>query len=329
MKSERHVVIVGGGKMGGDIGAVFAGGGWTVDLVEPSLAVRARLRERMAAALRSSRSSVRLVRNVHVQESIASVRWPEADLVVETVPEMLAVKQRVLAELSRLAPKDTIITTNSSSLRLAAVMAHVPEKRRTAGVHWLTPAHIAPLVEVVRGRQTSDSTIRQLNAWLSELGKLTINLNRDVPGMLVNRVQHAMMREAFNMIDRGIVSAEDIDAAVRFGFGFRYVACGPVRQRDLNGLTIHLQSAAEIYPTLHNGPKPPRCLANRVQAGHVGIHAGKGFYAWNPRTRADDIARVDALMRRALSLMENDLHVEKEARQKRGARGGNGRPRAG
>jgi 3-hydroxybutyryl-CoA dehydrogenase len=318
---------VGGGKMGGDIAAVFAGGGWTVDVVEPSLAVRAGLPQRLATVLRYLQSSVRLVRNIHVHEFIASVPWPGTHLVVETVPEILSVKQRVLAELSRLAPKDAIITTNSSSLCLADVMAHVPQKRRTAGVHWLTPAHIAPLVEVVRGTRTSERTVRQLNAWLTELGKLTINLNRDVPGMLVNRVQHAMMREAFNMIDRGIVSPEDVDAAVRFGFGFRYVACGPVRQRDLNGLTIHLQSAAQIYPTLHNGAKTPRCLARRVQAGHVGAHAGQGFYAWNPRTRAADIARVDALMKRALSLMENDLRVEKQATRKRGARRGIGRPR--
>jgi 3-hydroxybutyryl-CoA dehydrogenase len=245
------------------------------------------------------------------------------------VPEILRVKQCVLAELSRFAPKDTIITTNSSSLRLADVVAHVPQKGRTAGLHWLTPAHIAPLVEVVRGRQTSDRTIRRLNAWLSELGKLTINLNRDVTGMLVNRVQHAMMREAFNMIDRGIVSAEDIDAAVRFGFGFRYMACGPVRQRDLNGLTIHLQAAAQIYPTLHNGSQPARCLANRVRAGHVGTHAGRGFYAWNARTLTGDIARIDALMRRALSLMDNDLRVEKEARRERAPRRGTRRTRSG
>ena len=120
-----------------------------------------------------------------------------------------------------------------------------------------------------------------------------------------------MMREAFNLIDAGIVSTEDIDAAVRFGFGFRYVACGPVRQRDLNGLTIHLQSAAQIYPTLRNGSKVPRCLDSRVNAGHVGVLAGKGFYDWKPRARATAIARIDALMREALSLMESDLVAEK------------------
>ena len=319
MSSKRRVVIVGGGKMGGDIGAVFAGGGWMVDVVEPSPAVRARLPERVAAALRSMRAGVRLARNVHVHEAVASVRWAGVDLVVETVPEVLSLKQRVLADVSRLAPKSTIITTNSSSLRLVDVVSNVSQKGRTAGVHWLTPAHIAPLVEVVRGRQTSDATLRRLNEWLSDLGKLAINLNRDVPGMLVNRVQHAMMREAFDLIDRGIVAPEDIDAAVRFGFGFRYVACGPVRQRDLNGLTIHLQSAAQIYPTLHNGPKPPRCLAERVRAGHVGIQAGEGFYEWNPRTRARQAARIDALMKRALSLMEDDLGVEKRAARKRSA----------
>ncbi|HEX2827478.1 MAG TPA: 3-hydroxyacyl-CoA dehydrogenase NAD-binding domain-containing protein [Burkholderiales bacterium] len=329
MNSKRRVVIVGGGKMGGDIAVVFAGGGWSVDVVEPSAATRARLAERTATALRALRSGVRSARSVRAHESIESVPWAGANLVVETVPEILALKREVLADVSRLAPRDAIVTTNSSSLRLAEVMTHVAHKSRTAGVHWLTPAHIAPLVEVVRGPKTSDATIRRVNAWLSELGKLAINLNRDVPGMLVNRVQHAMMREAFNLLDGGIVSAEDIDAAVRFGFGFRYVACGPVRQRDLNGLTIHLQSAAQIYPTLHNGPDAPRCLAKRVRDGHVGVQAGKGFYEWNPRTRARAIARIDALMREALSLMETDLGTEKQAARKRAAARGTDRSRKG
>ena len=319
MNPKRRVVIVGGGKMGGDIAAVFAGGAWRVDVVEPSRPARERLLERTAAALRPLRTGARLARNVRAHESLGDVTWAGADLVVETVPEVLPLKQRVLADLSALTSKDTIITTNSSSLRLAEVVARVPHKRRTAGVHWLTPAHIAPLVEVVRGPKTSETTIDRLNTWLSELGKLAINLNRDVPGMLVNRVQHAMMREAFNLIDAGIVSPEDIDAAVRFGFGFRYVACGPVRQRDLNGLTIHLQSAAQIYPTLHNGAKAPRCLTTRVQAGHVGILAGKGFYEWDPRSSAKNVARIDALMREALSLMESDLVAEKRTARKRAA----------
>jgi 3-hydroxyacyl-CoA dehydrogenase len=95
-----------------------------------------------------------------------------------------------------------------------------------------------------------------------------------------------------------------------------------VRQRDLNGLTIHLQSAEQIYPTLHNGAKPPRCLATRVQAGHVGVQAHQGFYTWNPRTRARDIARIDALMRRALVLMHDDLGLEQRRRRKKAAQRG-------
>ena len=306
MKAERSVAVIGGGKMGGDIAAVFASGGWHVHVSEPAAAVRATLAQRTKSALKTLRASAAAGRSVHVHAALEAIPWRAISLVVEAVPEDLALKQRIFGEVEKLAPRSAILTTNSSSLRLSKIVAKVRLKERTAGVHWLTPAHIAPIVEVVRGEHTSTTTIRRVNVWLAELGKLAINLNRDVPGMLVNRVQHAMMREAFDLIDRGIVAPEDVDAAVRFGFGFRYVACGPVRQRDLNGLTIHLQSAAQIYPTLHGGKKPARCLTDLVNAGHVGVSARRGFYEWDERTLPREVQRIDDLMGKALGLMSED-----------------------
>ena len=276
--------------MGGDIAEIFLRGGWQVHVQEPA--------DRMRSALAS-----RFKRRIGLHETLDSIPWREIVLVIEAVPEKLALKQRVFAEIEKRATRTAILTTNSSSLQLGAVTKKLLHKDRAAAAHWLTPAHVAPIVEVVKGDNTSPATIRKINAWLRELGKLPINLSRDVPGMLVNRVQHAMMREAFDLIDRGIVTPEDVDAAVRFGFGFRYVACGPIRQRDLNGLVIHMQSAAQIYPTLHNGKKPARVLADRVRSGRTGLREGSGFYDWDPKTASREIKRYEALWAKALKLM--------------------------
>ena len=306
MKDARVVAVIGGGKMGGDIAAVFAAGGWEAHICEPADAVRRTLSQRTRSALKALKARAGAAKRVRAYDALEALPWRGVTLVVEAVPEDLGLKQTLFERIEKLAPRRAILTTNSSSLRLSDVAAKLERKDRAAGVHWLTPAHIAPIVEVVRGEHTSAATIRRLNAWLAELGKLAINLNRDIPGMLVNRVQHAMMREAFDLIDRGIVSPEDVDAAVRFGFGFRYVACGPVRQRDLNGLTIHLQSAAQIYPTLHSGGDVPRCLQKRVDAGDVGVRVGRGFYEWDKATLPREAARIDRVMGKALELMEDD-----------------------
>jgi 3-hydroxybutyryl-CoA dehydrogenase len=291
--------------MGGDIAAVFAAHGWQVHVLEPAAAMRGSLPRRAAAALASLRATHTAAGRIRVHAELSALPWDGMALVVEAAPEKLALKQRLFRDIEKLAPRHAILTTNSSSLRLADVAAGLQHKERAAGVHWLTPAHLAPVVEVVRGKSTSARTIRTLNTWLANLGKIAVNLNRDVPGMIVNRIQHAMLREAFNLVDRGIATPEDIDTAVRYGFGFRYVACGPIRQRDLNGLVIHRAAAAQIYPTLHGGKTPARCLSRLVAQGRVGAIAGRGFYRWDGTALARELRDYEARLGAALQLMQN------------------------
>jgi 3-hydroxybutyryl-CoA dehydrogenase len=303
--SRAAAAIAGGGKMGGDIAALLAARGWRVEVYEPAAAMRASFPRRVAAALATLRAP-RAASRVRLHERLEALRWADVALVIEAAPEKLALKQRLLREIEALAPRTAVLTTNSSSLRLAEVAALIERPQRVAGMHWLSPAHLAPVVEVVRGERTAAAVVRRINAWLAALGKIAVNLQRDVPGMIVNRVQHAMLREAFALIDRGIASPEDIDAAVRFGFGFRYVACGPIRQRDFNGLAIHREAAAQIYPTLHRGARPARCLERLVRAGHVGVTAGRGFYRWDRARLARELRRYEERLGAALRLMEAD-----------------------
>jgi 3-hydroxybutyryl-CoA dehydrogenase len=303
MDKSSVAAVIGGGKMGCDIAAVLAAGGWEVHCQEPDARMRRSLPARFRRSLKPLKATKAAAARLHVYEELDGIAWPDVRFVVEAAPELLPLKQALFAQIELLAPRRALLTTNTSSLRLADVMRKVRHKDRTALVHWSTPANIAPLIEVVKGPKTSARTIAQVNAWLRALGKLPVNLHRDVPGMIVNRAQHAMLRECFDLVDKGVASIEDIDLAVRYGFGYRYVVCGPVRQRDLNGLVINLRAAAQIYPTLSNRRLPPRIQAQRVRAGHVGVTVGRGFYRWEERALGAWLERYQKTLAELLARM--------------------------
>ena len=324
MADKRVAAVVGGGKMGCDISAVLAAAGWEVHCQEPGTGMRASLPARFRSALKPLPDGRTAANRLHVHETLATLPWRRVAWVIEAAPEQLPLKQALFAEIERVAPRNAILSTNTSSLRLADVMRKVKHKDRVAIVHWATPANISPLVEVVRGARTTPSVIRRVNGWLRALDKVTVNLARDVPGMIVNRAQHAMMRECFSLVDKGICTLEDIDLAVRYGFGFRYVVCGPVRQRDLNGLVINCRAAAQIYPTLDDRKVPPRALSSRVAAGQVGVTVGRGFYTWDKRALGPWLQRYERVLKELLRLMRSSIDATpppgKRSRSRRPAR---------
>lgn len=300
-------VVVGGGKMGGEIAPMLACGGWRVHVVEPDAQVRAGLRARALGTAKLLGAPRASAGRVLAHAALESVPWREVALVIEAAPERLAVKRALFARIEALAPARTIITTNSSSLRVTDIATVLDRPARAAALHFLAPVAVVPLVEIVRGEKTGAATIRRLNQWMQALGRMPVNLARDVPGMLVNRVQHAMMREIVDLIDRGVVTVDDVDRAVRFGFGFRLAVCGPLRQRDLNGLLIHLQSAEQIYPDLASGKRPGRMLARLVAAGHTGARAGRGFHRWDRSRLAAETEAYERRVAAALALALADV----------------------
>ena len=137
---------------------------------------------------------------------------------------------------------------------------------------------------------------------------------KDLPGFLVNRIQHAVSREALNLVDRGIATIEDVDAAVRFAFGFRYLAAGPCLQRDHAGLDVHLAAARSIYPDLCNDSQPSQVLSDRVAAGAIGMKAGQGFYNWTPEAIAAERQRYEGLLAAAGALLKDDIQAAAKSR---------------
>jgi 3-hydroxybutyryl-CoA dehydrogenase len=178
---------------------------------------------------------------------------------------------------------------------------------RMFGLHFFMPAHLVPLVEVVLGPQSDPTQAQRLCSYMRGCASVPVLVRKDKPGFLANRLQHALAREAFSMIDEGVATAEDVDAAVRFGFGFRYLAAGPVLQRDHAGLDVHCAAAATMYPSLSNTAEPANALRTRVAAGQLGMKTGAGFYEWPEHVRKAERTRYDRLLRQGLALLADEL----------------------
>ena len=303
---DVHAVVVGGGTMGADVAIVLARGGCRVTVVEPQAAQCAAVHQRVQTGLADLGLAHRASR-VQTVGGLTEVGWSDARLVVECIPEKLDLKQALFEQLVQLAWSDAVLTSNSSSFPISAIAQGLPTQERMLGLHFFMPAHLVPLVEVVLGPHTHAPTADALCAFMRGCGSVPVLVRKDKPGFLANRLQHALSREAFAMIDEGVASPEDVDAAVRFGFGFRYLAAGPVMQRDHAGLDVHCAAAATMYPSLSNTAEPSRALRERVEAGRVGMKAGAGFYDWTPETRQAERERYDQLLRQGLQLLASEL----------------------
>ena len=304
--AETKVVIVGGGTMGADVATVCARGGCAVQVVEVTTERRAHLPDYFV----NNMTELGYEHRTHLLSlagSLDEVDWSDVDLVIECIPERLDIKQALFAELEKRANAEAVLASNSSSFPISEIANGLRTSARMIGLHFFMPAHLIPCVEVVYGEKTSSMVADSLSRLMTSCGMVPVIVKKDLPGFLANRLQHALSREAFAMVDAGIASLEDIDKAVRFGFGFRYLAAGPVMQRDHAGLEIHAAAGASIYPSLNNSPNIAKCLSDRVKSGKLGMKTGVGFFQWTPETIKAERTRYDDLLRAGLKIIQKDL----------------------
>lgn len=293
----ENTVIVGGGTMGQGIAAIFLTGGYPVQVVEPKNAdIDGQIIE--CATQRGGAKG-----DVTILPTLDTVDWTGVSLVVECVPEDLSLKRAVFADLVRLAPPATLLASNSSSFPISAIAQGLETRERMAGLHFFMPAHLVPLVEVISGPDTTPATVEYLCKTMTALAMRPVHVRKDIPGFLANRMQHALMREALSLADRGIASAEDIDAAVQYGFGMRFLGAGPFLQKDIAGLEIHHAAATTIYPDLCNDTAPVPFIADRAAAGDHGIKSGRGFYRWTRDTARETRVRYEVALGKALDIL--------------------------
>jgi 3-hydroxybutyryl-CoA dehydrogenase len=304
--SHACALVAGGGTMGADVALVLARAGCRAVVLEPGEARR----QALDAYFTNGLNSLQAAHRRHLLSACASlddVDWPSIDLVIECIPEKLPPKQALFAELVQRARPDTLLCSNSSSFPISAIAQGLDTAQRMLGLHFFMPAHLVPLVEVVLGERSEMGLAESLSAFMRGCGMVPVLVRKDLPGFLANRLQHALAREAFAMIDAGVATPEDVDAAVRFGFGFRFLAAGPVLQRDHAGIDVHCAAAATMYPSLAANTTPAAALSERVAGGKLGMKTGEGFFPWTPESIAAERQRYDSLLMAGLRLLAAEL----------------------
>lgn len=301
----RRFVVVGSGIMGSGIVAGLVANGVQVVLLGRSV-----------AATEAAREKALLLAEGHAAtDSLAPITcglidtwndWAGVSLVIETVAEDLALKQSLFAALDARVPIAVPIASNSSSLPISRIAEGLAGARRMFGAHYFMPAHVVPLVEVVLGAKSDPALGQQVCDLFTGAGKRPVLVKKDIPGFLANRIQHALMREALALIDAGIASPEDVDLAVRYSFGFRYVAVGPIVQKEISGWDTVASAAAAIYPSLSNTTTVARCLTDLVDQGHTGMKSGQGFMTWSPAAIAETQGRYKEKLQAAFEILASD-----------------------
>lgn len=295
-------IIVGGGRMGADIALVLARGRCRAFILEAN----ATRRDTLPAYFDEATGGTAWREWITLGGNWDDAPWTAVELAVECVPENLPAKQPVFAELARRCRRDALITSNSSSLPISAIAEGQATADRMLGWHFFLPANVVPLVEVIRGPQTTEENVERLVTWSRQCQLVPIRVEKDVPGFVANRLQHAMAREAYALVEAGVATAADIDRAVRFGFGFRYLAAGPFLQRDHGGLDVHSAAIAATFPTLASQPDVPRLVTDLVAAGKFGLATGEGFYRWTPESVAAEKERYRKVLERALAILAGE-----------------------
>jgi 3-hydroxybutyryl-CoA dehydrogenase len=284
------VAVLGGGTMGGGIAGHLARAGLDVKLVDadPDLgrAARERVLERTRGHVDAGllpadavERTARMTPAATLEDAVAG-----ADLVIEAVPEDLALKQETLARCGDAVPAEAIVTTNTSSLPIGELAASLRDPERFLGVHWFNPPEWTPGIEVISGPATSRAVVDRVLEFLQAIGKRPAEV-ADRAGFVANRLQSALLREAIACVDAGLATPEGIDQIVRSTFGFRLPFFGPFLIADMAGLDVY----ASVFATLERDLGPefavPAAIRERVEQGRLGTKSGAGFRTYSDAER--------------------------------------------
>jgi len=222
----------------------------------------------------------------------------DADFVTEAAPEKLSLKRTIFAQLEAAAPQHAVLASNTSVMPIGSIVAGLATQQRMIGTHWWNPATLIPLVEVVQGANTSADTVAATMELLASVGKKPAHVQKDVPGFVANRLQHALWREAIAMVADGICDATTVDDCVKNSFGLRLAVLGPLENADLVGLELTRDIHRTIIPELSRDAGPHAILDDLIAAGHLGFKSGTGFRHWTEDAQTDLRQRlVDHLLK--------------------------------
>jgi len=301
----RRAAVIGTGTMGPGMGAVLARAGIAVAMYDVS-----------EEALDRSKAGVGLAEGVLDQLDIpqldgGSIRYTadladalqDVDFVFEAVPEKLEIKHEVFRDLERHVGADTILASNTSGIPITKIAEGCEHPERVVGTHWSNPPHLIPMIEVIPGERTNEETVDAAVALVERIGYEAV-VEREVPGFVENRILYAIMREAVDLVDRGIIDADGMDRCVRWGIGYKLAVIGPMELLDMAGLDIYQAVGSYLNQDLCNSTEVSNTITDRTAEGKLGMKTGGGLYEYTPE-RVDQLraerARKLVGVRKALS----------------------------
>ena len=286
MKSIKNISIAGAGTMGSSMAETFAKYGYSVvlyDLFPEALEKAKRLisinqETEVSEGLVSKEESEQLLARINFTHDINA--FAHTDFMVEAILEKLDVKHKFWAEVSEIVPADAILTSNTSGLSITKIAQAVKNPQRFAGMHWINPPHIIPLIEVIKGELTDQASADTVYQIALDVGKKPVMVN-DAPGFVLNRIQFAVLRECLHIYEEGIASTEAIDDVMKYALGFRYACLGPFEVADLGGLDIFYNIASYLFADLGTEKEPFSLLKDRFENNKLGVKNGGGFYDYS------------------------------------------------
>lgn len=293
---SETVGIVGAGRMGRGIAQAFALGGWRVLLIDAKAresgaftVLRAGANAEIADDLAflasigvgNAESTVAAAARVRVlSRAEGEIELRECGLIFEGVPEIIEAKREAFQWTSAYCRPDAVIASTTSTLSVEDLAPLVTGPERFLNAHWLNPAALMPLVELARGKTTSDHAIARMKAALEAIGKTPVVM-ADTPGYVVPRIQALAMNEAARLYEEGVASAEDIDKAIRYGFGIRYAVLGMLEFIDFGGNDILFHASHHLSRTVDAARyKAPDVVTNNMREGRNGMRDGAGYFDW-------------------------------------------------
>ncbi len=297
----RSVAVIGNGLMGQGISQVFARAGKSVRLIgrNPDSLARAMAAIKanfdafvgrgMLSAADAAAGVARITTSTDIKEAAS------AEHVIEAVPAARELQIEIFGQLDAACGPHVVIGSTSGQ-PISLMTGHMKHPERAVAMHFIYPAQLIPVVEVCGGPQTAPEVVAWACAMLKAVGQTPALMNKEVDGFIINRLQFAVLREAWSMWANGVASAEAIDACFKLSLGLRYAVTGPIESAELGGLDIMHKFAEFLLPDLETAKHPPAAVGDLVKAGNFGLKSGRGVYDWSQRDgKALLAARADRL----------------------------------
>lgn len=304
MAAVNRAAVIGTGTMGPGMGAVLARAGMRVAMYDlnDEIIGRAKAGVELAQGVLDRLGTPTVDGGSIRYETDLAAALEGAELVVEAIPERLELKHELFPQLERLAAPGAILASNTSGIPITRIAEVCSDPGRVIGMHWSNPPHLIPMIEVIPGDATSSETTAAAVALVERIGYEAV-IEKEVAGFVENRILYAILREAVDLVDRGIIDAEGMDRCVRWGIGYKLAVIGPMELLDMAGLDIYANVGSYLNQDLCNGSEVSKTVTDRVGAGELGMKTGKGLFDYTPERIAElrgERARKLVAVRKAL-----------------------------